>query len=111
MFDDIDKDIPCTIGNSCGDDFFADLDAEWDKEHKHDHECSPCGLMRTDYSIYNPQFTNFYADSFQPETDRIRDFAIQSQQVQPLTAAIVSCGMETPSYDYDNSRVDDNTLE
>ena len=107
MYDDITRDVPCVVGGSCGDDLFAELDAEWDREHEHEHEhqCTPCGLMSSGFSTYNPHYAGIYADSFQPETDRIRDFAMHSQQVQPLTAAIVSCGMEMSSYECSNSRV------
>ena len=107
MYDDITRDVPCVVGGSCGDDLFAELDAEWDREHQHEHEhqCTPCGLMSSGFSTYNPHHAGIYADSFQPETDRIRDFAMHSQQVQPLTAAIVSCGMEMSSYECSNSRV------
>ena len=105
MFDDIDKDMLCTVGNSCEDDFFADFDANWEREHQQMDECKPCGLMHSGYSIYNPHFSNAYTDSFQPENDGICDFAMCNQQLPTFSAAIVSCGMEMPDSEHSNSRV------
>ena len=101
MFSDNENEINHPLGSEgCDDcdDFFASLDA---KTCNADLPC--CGLMHSGLSLYRP---TLYADSLNPEQDRISDFAISSRQVQPLSAAFVSCYL---THDVERpASVDDN---
>lgn len=100
MFSDNEMDHPlCSEGCDDCDDFFASLDA---KTCRVDLPC--CGLMHSGLSLYRP---TLYADSLNPEQDRISDFALSSRQIQPLSAAFVSCDL-TPHDIERPVSVDDN---
>lgn len=91
----MDVELPC-IGSdpisAVDNGFFAVMDHDWELQqtakYAGDHSYSG-------FSLYPSHVPSIYANSLQPEQDRINDFVYSSQQIQPLTAAVISCGMES----------------
>lgn len=89
MLSDNEENVTTNSTSNDADDFFASLDAEFEEKRCQKDPC--CRLVHSGYSIYEPSIPNLYADSVDPDQDRINDFMLSSRQVHPLSAAFVNC--------------------
>lgn len=89
VFSDNEENVTANSTSNDADDFFASLDAEFERKRCQKDTC--CRLVHSGYSIYEPGIPTLYADSVDPDQDRINDFVLSSRQMHPLSAAFVNC--------------------
>lgn len=73
--------------NSCGEDVFASLDAEYEKQQAYKSGVSYNGLYHCSCSVYD----SFINRDYCPSDDHLKSILLPSTGSQPINAAFVSC--------------------